>query len=139
MFVYSYAILKCDLRVQIGKLTKMHGGDHYIFRHFCIFLQLYLSNIHTKYVKQQVILCSTTLVYHSHIEKCYIEVETLNELSSWRPFWKICCNLFSSPNKPFHSSSFRYRLTYIDRYVINSGCVMRKGYFYPNQSRRLKM
>src|SRR6218665_2751938 len=42
-------------------------------------------------------------------------------------------------NKPFHSSSFRYRLTYIDRYVINSGCVMRTGYFYPNQSRRLKM
>src|SRR6218665_2384679 len=42
-------------------------------------------------------------------------------------------------NKPFHSSSFRYRLTYIDRYVINSGCVMRMSYFYPNQSRRLKM
>src|SRR6218665_1828927 len=42
-------------------------------------------------------------------------------------------------DKPFHSSSFRYRLTYIDRYVINSGCVMRTGYFYPNQSRRLKM
>src|SRR6218665_3537751 len=39
---------------------------------------------------------------------------------------------------PFYSSSFRYRLTYIDRYVINSGCVMRTGYFYPNQSRRLK-
>src|SRR6218665_3837541 len=45
----------------------------------------------------------------------------------------------SARNKPFHSSSFRYRLTYIDRYVINSGCVMRTGYFYPNQSRRLKM
>src|SRR6218665_288485 len=25
----------------------------------------------------------------------------------------------SNFNKPFHSSSFRYRLTYIDRYVIN--------------------
>src|SRR6218665_2052240 len=34
-----------------------------------------------------------------------------------------------SENKPFHSSSFRYRLTYIDRYVINSGCVIRTGYF----------
>src|SRR6218665_2979517 len=32
-------------------------------------------------------------------------------------------------NKPFHSSSFRYRLTYIDRYVTNSRCVMRTGYF----------
>src|SRR6218665_4028524 len=30
MFVQSYSILKCDLRVQIGKFTKMHGGDHYI-------------------------------------------------------------------------------------------------------------
>src|SRR6218665_1926385 len=90
--------LKCDLRVQIGKFTKMRGGDHYIFRHFCIFLQLYLSRSHTKYVKQQVISCSTTLVYHSHIEKCDLGVEKLNKLNSWRPFWKISCNLFSSPN-----------------------------------------
>src|SRR6218665_3217962 len=36
---------------------------------------------------------------------------------------------YASYNKPFHSSSFRYRLTYIDRYVINSGYVMRTGYF----------
>src|SRR6218665_433485 len=98
MFVQSYSILKCDLRVQIGKFTKMHGSDHYIFRHFCIFLQLYLSQSHTKYVKQQVISCSTTLVYHSHIEKCDLGVEKLNKLNSWRPFWKISCNLFSSPN-----------------------------------------
>ena len=32
-------------------------------------------------------------------------------------------------NKPFHSSSFRYCLTYIDRYVINYGWVMGTGYF----------
>src|SRR6218665_2237327 len=89
---------KCDLRVQIGKFTKMHGVNHYIFRHFCFFLQLYLSHSHTKYVKQQVISCSTTLVYHSHIEKCDLGVEKLNKLNSWRPFWKISCNLFSSPN-----------------------------------------
>src|SRR6218665_821402 len=37
---------------------------------------------------------------------------------------------FTGPDyKPFHSSSFRYRLTYIHRYVINSGCVMCTGYF----------
>src|SRR6218665_1061149 len=89
MFVQSYSILKCDLRVQIGKFTKMHGGDHYIFRHFCFFLQLYLSHSNTKYVKQQVISCSTTLVHHSHIEKCDLEVEKLNRLNSWRPFWKM--------------------------------------------------
>src|SRR6218665_3074350 len=35
----------------------------------------------------------------------------------------------SKYNKPFHSSSFRYRLTYIHRYVTNSGCVMCTGYF----------
>src|SRR6218665_1473062 len=98
MFLWSYSILKCDLRVQIGKFTKMDGGDHYIFRHFCSFLQLYLSHSHTKHVKQQVILCSTTLVYHSHIEKCDLGLEKLNKLNSWRPFWKISCNLFSSPN-----------------------------------------
>src|SRR6218665_1387098 len=89
---------KYDLRVQIGKFTKMHGGDHYIFRHFCFFLPLYLSHSHTKYVKQQVISCSTTLVYHSHIEKCDLGVEKLHKLNSWRPFWKISCNLFSSLN-----------------------------------------
>src|SRR6218665_1382715 len=99
MFVQSYSILKCDLRVQIGKFTKMQGGDHYIFRHFCFILQLYLSHSHTKYVKQQVISCSTTLVYHSNIEKCDLGVEKLNKLNSWRPFWKISCNLFSSPNR----------------------------------------
>ena len=40
---------------------------------------------------------------------------------------------FSVPiNKPFQRFSFRYRLTYIDRYdiVINSGCVVRTGYFF---------
>src|SRR6218665_2593258 len=94
----SYSILKCDLMVQIGKFTKMHGSDHYIFSHFCIFLQLYLSHSHTKYVKQQIISCSTTLVYYSHIEKCDLGVEKLNKLNSWPPFWKISCNLFSSPN-----------------------------------------
>src|SRR6218665_1797988 len=60
----------------------------------------------------------------------------------------MCSNVFEIPNsmcgtflfcfcsyKPFHSSSFRYRLTYINRYVINSGCVMRTGYLYPYQSR----
>src|SRR6218665_3188333 len=96
--IYSYSILKCDLSVQIGKFMKMHGGDHYIFRNFCIFLQLYLSHSHIKYVKQQVISWSTTLVYHSDIEKCDLGVEKLNKLNSWRPFWKISCNLFSSPN-----------------------------------------
>ena len=30
-------------------------GEHYIFRHLCIFLQLYLLYSNTKYVKQQVI------------------------------------------------------------------------------------
>jgi len=39
------------------------------------FLQLYLSHSHMQYVKGQVILCSTTLVYHSHIEKCDLRVE----------------------------------------------------------------
>ena len=68
------------------------------FPPFCIFLQLYLSPSQTKYVKQQVISCSTILVYHSHIEKCDLGVEKLNKLNSWRPFWKISCNLFSSPN-----------------------------------------
>ena len=42
-------------------------------------------------------------------------------------------------NKPFQHFSFWYRLTYIDRYVITSGCVVRTGYFYLNQSRRLKI
>src|SRR6218665_3938459 len=65
---------------------------------------------------------------------CYQKVTRLCSAS--------CLKLIVSPwldYKPFHSSSFRYRLTYIDRYVTNSGCVMRTGYFYPNQSRRLKM
>src|SRR6218665_83192 len=97
MFVQSYSILKCDLRVQISKFAKMHGGNHYIFRHFCIFLQLYLSHSHTKYVKQQVISCSTTLVYHSHIEKCDLGVEKLNKLNSWWPFWKSAVTYF--PNR----------------------------------------
>src|SRR6218665_1358229 len=89
MFLWSYSILKYDLRVQIGKFTKMHGSDHYIFRHFLFFFQLYLSDSHTKYVKQHVNLCSTTLVYHSHIEKCDLGVEKLNKLNAWRPFWKM--------------------------------------------------
>src|SRR6218665_3220286 len=92
--IYSYSILKCDLRVQIGKFMKMHGGDHYIFRHFCLFFS-YICHIVTQNVKQQVISCSTTLVYHSHIEKFDLGVEQLNKLNSWRPFWKISCNLFS--------------------------------------------
>src|SRR6218665_3321660 len=69
-----------------------------IFSAILLFLQLHLSHSHSKYVKQQVISCSTTLVYHSHIEKCDLGVEKLNKLNSWRPFWKISCNLFSSPN-----------------------------------------
>src|SRR6218665_2918484 len=32
-------------------------------------------------------------------------------------------------NKSFQRFSFRYCLTYIDRYVITSGCVVRTGYF----------
>src|SRR6218665_3057257 len=72
--------------------------EYLVLYNFCIFLQLYLSHSHTTYVKQQVISCSTTLVYHSHIEKCDLGVEKLNKLNSWRPFWKISCNLFSSPN-----------------------------------------
>src|SRR6218665_96048 len=98
MFAQSYYILKCDFRVQIGKFTKMHGAI-IIFSAIFVFLFSYICHIvNTKYVKQQVISCSTTLVYHSHIKKCDLVVEKLNKLNSWRPFWKISCNLFSSPN-----------------------------------------
>src|SRR6218665_2662643 len=97
MFAESYSILKCDLRVQIGKFTKMHGAI-IIFSAIFVFFFSYICHSHTKYVKQQVISCSTTLIYHSHIEKCDLGVEKFNKLNSWRPFWKMSCNLFSSPN-----------------------------------------
>src|SRR6218665_1056411 len=73
-------------------------GRSLYFPPFLFFLQLYLSHRHKKYVKQQVLSCFTTLVYHSHIEKCDLGVKKLNKLNTWRPFWKISCNLFSSPN-----------------------------------------
>src|SRR6218665_1027704 len=54
----------------------MPGSGNSIFRHFD-FLQLYLSHSNTQYVKRQVILCSTTLVYHSNIKRCDLWVEIL--------------------------------------------------------------
>src|SRR6218665_3216396 len=73
----------------MANLRKCMGRIIIIFAIFVFLLQLYLSHGHTKYVKQQVILCSTTLVHHSHIEKCDLGVETFNKLNSLRPFWKI--------------------------------------------------
>ena len=49
-----------------------------------VFLQFYLSHSNTQYVKRQVILWSTTLVYHSHIEKCGLGVEKLDKLNPWQ-------------------------------------------------------
>src|SRR6218665_3974095 len=86
--------IKCELRSKLANLRKCMGAI-IIFSAIFVFFFSYIC--HTKYVKQQVMACSTTLVYHSHIEKCDLGVEKLNKLNSWRPFWKISCNLFSSP------------------------------------------
>src|SRR6218665_1483489 len=92
--------IKCELRSKLANLRKCMGAIIIFSAIFVFFFSYrpYLSHNHTKYVKQQVISFSTTLVYHSHIEKCDLGVEKLNKLNSWRPFWKISCNLFSSPN-----------------------------------------
>src|SRR6218665_507599 len=64
---------------------------------FC--LQFYLSHSNTQYVKRQVILWSTTLVYHSHIEKCGLGVEKLDKLNPW-PKWPLKrLNLKIQPGK----------------------------------------
>src|SRR6218665_408235 len=55
-------------------VRKMLGSGNSIFRNF-VFIQLYLSHSNTEYVKRQVILCSTTLVYHSHIGGCDLDIE----------------------------------------------------------------
>src|SRR6218665_3955861 len=62
------------------------------------FLQLYLSHSNVQYVKRQVIAWSTTLVYHSHIEKCGLGVEKLDKLNPWRPFWKMAAKAVKSQN-----------------------------------------
>src|SRR6218665_2232173 len=68
--LYTSDLIACTFQ------TDMPGSGNCIFRHFD-FLQLYLSHSNTQYVKRQVILCSTTLVYHSHIERCDLWVENL--------------------------------------------------------------
>src|SRR6218665_3895001 len=79
------------------KYTKRHGSCRTIFRNF-VFLQLYLSHSNTQYVKRQVILCSTTLVCHSHIEKCGLGVEKLEKLNPCRPSWKMAAKAVKTQN-----------------------------------------
>ena len=85
--------------------------------------------------RQIILLFSVDVCF----DNSYLSVQMMSLCSGYysSSLSVFCCE--KTGYKPFHSSSFRYRLTYIDRYVINSGCVRRTGYFYPNQSRRLKM
>src|SRR6218665_2182199 len=62
------------------------------------FLQLYLSHSNTQYVKRQVILWSTILVCHSHIEKCCLGVEKLEKLNPCRPSWKMASKAVKTQN-----------------------------------------
>src|SRR6218665_3553699 len=62
------------------------------------FLLLYLSHSNMQYVKRQVILWSTTLVYHSHIEKCGLGVEKLEKMNPWRPFFKMAAKAVKTQN-----------------------------------------
>src|SRR6218665_1353538 len=87
--------LKCDVRVQIYKNALERSLQ---CSPFCFFLQLYLSHSHMQYVKRQVIVCSTTLVYHSHIEKCDLKVEKGNKLNPWRPSWKMAAVAVKTQN-----------------------------------------
>ena len=65
-----------DLIIYHVLFNNIPGSGNSIFRHF-VLLQLYMSHSSTQYVKRPVILCSTTLVYHSHIERCDLWVEIL--------------------------------------------------------------
>src|SRR6218665_3501740 len=62
------------------------------------FLRLYLSHSNTQYVNRQVILWSTTLVYHSHIEKCCLGVEKVEKLNPYRPFLKMASKAVKNKN-----------------------------------------
>src|SRR6218665_3464916 len=64
-------------------------GAVVLYSAILLFLQLYLSHSNTQYVKRQVILWSTTLVYHSHIEKCGLGAEKLEKLNPCRPSCKM--------------------------------------------------
>src|SRR6218665_614085 len=107
--------------------------------HSCTFSSAVPSSSTSYSIRQHHLLLQTVHSHHVTEEQHLLYVATTGLLAvipvSLHCVFRLLVGL---AYKPFHSSSFRYRLTYIDRYVINSGCVMRTGYFYPNQSRRLK-
>src|SRR6218665_2607314 len=80
------------------KFTKMHGSCRFYIPAFCFFLRLYLSHSNTQCVKRQVILWPTTLVYHSHIEKCCLGVDKLEKLNPCRPSWKMASKAVKTQN-----------------------------------------
>src|SRR6218665_443104 len=73
-------------------------GAVVLFSAILFFLQLYLSHSNTQYIKRQVTLWCTTLVYHSHITKCGIGVEKLKKLNLCRPYWKMAAKDVKTQN-----------------------------------------
>src|SRR6218665_2123031 len=79
------------------KFTKMRGAV-VLYSAILVFLRLYLSHSNTQYVKRQVILWSTILVHHSHIEKCCLGVDKLEKLNPCRPSWKMASKAVKTQN-----------------------------------------
>ena len=73
------------------------------FPPFCLFLQMYPLHNHKQYTKRKVILFSTTLVYHLHVEKRDLRVENLKKLNPWRPSWKMATTAGKPQNQAWQT------------------------------------
>src|SRR6218665_3460623 len=92
LFYYKMPCTGTNLRKCMGAVV--------LYSAILFFLRLYLSHSNTQYVKRQVILWSTTLVYHSHIEKCCLGDEKVEKLNLCRPSWKMASKAIKTQIQP---------------------------------------
>jgi len=98
--------------------TWIVGG--YFFRHF-VWSREYWSHNFKQGIKRKDFLYSTTMVYHSHMEKCHPGVENDKNARHRRPFWKMAATATLPPTANVHHrkswSTHQYGYNDISHYI----------------------